>query len=367
MSQNPIGSEKYSLDTPILCIDMDRMESNIRHMADYCRQHNVQWRPHSKCHKTPAIAQMQIAAGAIGVTCPKVSEAEALALGGVRDILIANMIVGERKWERVAALRRIADPIVACDHFAQVEPLAAICRKRGVNVRVIIEVDIGLNRVGTCPGKSTTDLAQAITRLDGVTFSGIMGYEGHLLRIEDPADKTKQIQDAISILYHTKQQLEAASIPCPIVSAGGTGSFHITAKLPGVTELQAGGGIFMDPFYRNSCKVEGGLEYALTVLATVVSRPMLDRAVLDSGRKTLNPDTHLPLVVGHEDATIKRMSAEHCELTLGPKSQNLKIGDKVELVVGYGDFTTVLHDEFHTFRKNVLEAVYPIAGRGKLQ
>lgn len=362
----PIGVEKQAFDTPILCIDMDLMESNIRKMAAFCKENGVDWRPHSKCHKTPVIAQMEIAAGAIGVTSPKVSEAEVLALGGVKDILIANMIVGVQKWERVAALRRIADPIIACDHYAQVEPLAAICHKRGVNVRVIIEVDIGLNRVGSCPGKPTVELAQAISKLKGVTFAGIMGYEGHLLRIESPEEKVKQIEEAISILAHTKEQLTATGISCPIVSAGGTGSFHITAKCPGVTELQAGGGIFMDPFYRNSCQVQG-LDYALTVLATVVSRPSLDRAVLDCGRKTMNPDVHVPLVVGYEDATIKRMSAEHCELNLGSKSQDLKIGDKIELVVGYGDFTTVLHDNFFAFRNNCLEAVYPIAGRGKLQ
>lgn len=362
----PIGVEKQAFDTPILCIDMDLMESNIRKMAAFCKENGVDWRPHSKCHKTPVIAQMEITAGAIGVTSPKVSEAEVLALGGVKDILIANMIVGVQKWERVAALRRIADPIIACDHYAQVEPLAAICHKRGVNVRVIIEVDIGLNRVGSCPGKPTVELAQAISKLKGVTFAGIMGYEGHLLRIESPEEKVKQIEEAISILAHTKEQLTATGISCPIVSAGGTGSFHITAKCPGVTELQAGGGIFMDPFYRNSCQVQG-LDYALTVLATVVSRPSLDRAVLDCGRKTMNPDVHVPLVVGYEDATIKRMSAEHCELNLGSKSQDLKIGDKIELVVGYGDFTTVLHDNFFAFRNNCLEAVYPIAGRGKLQ
>jgi D-serine deaminase-like pyridoxal phosphate-dependent protein len=136
-------------------------------------------------------------------------------------------------------------------------------------------------------------------------------------------------------------------------------------KCPGITELQAGGGIFMDPFYRNDCQV-ADLEYALTVLATVVSRPTLERAVLDSGRKTMNPDVALPVVVGYPDAKIKRLSAEHCELDLGPGAQDLKIGDKVELVVGYGDFTTVLHDEFHGFRGNRLEVVWPILGRGKL-
>src|SRR5579871_6427488 len=181
--QSLVGARKPELDTPILCIDLDRMESNIRKMADSCRKHGVQWRPHEKCHKTPAIALKEIEAGAIGVTCAKVSEAEVMAAGGVRDILIANMIVGPRKLERVAALRRWADPIVACDHFAQVEPLAEVCRSRGVEVRVIIEVNLGLDRVGVTPGKDTLALAQAIDRLKGVKFAGIMGYEGHLLQI----------------------------------------------------------------------------------------------------------------------------------------------------------------------------------------
>lgn len=366
MAQSLIGTAKRDLDTPVLCIDLDRMESNIRKMAGYCREHGVAWRPHEKCHKTPAIALKEIEAGAIGVTCAKVSEAEVMAAGGVHDILIANMIVGERKWERVAALRRHADPIVACDHFAQVEPLAAVCHRRGVEVRVIIEVNLGLDRVGVQPGKDTLELAQAISKLKGVKFAGIMGYEGHLLQVAEPAEKQKKIGAAMQTLVGCKEQIAKAGIACDIVSAGGTGSYEYTAKYPGITEIQAGGGIFMDPYYRVNCQVKE-LEYALTVLATVVSRPTLERAILDSGRKTLNPDIAMPVVAGHEDATVKRLSAEHLELTLGPKSQDLKIGDKVELVVGYGDFTTVLHDEFHGFRGDRLEVVWPILGRGKLQ
>src|SRR5262245_60761916 len=171
------------------------MESNIRRMAGLCRDHGVQWRPHEKCHKTPAIALQEIAAGAIGVTCAKVSEAEVMAAGGVRDILIANMLVGEKKCERVAALCRHADPIVACDHYAQVEPLAAICRRRGVAPRVIIEVNIGLDRVGVQPGQDTLELAQAIDRLEGVKFAGLMGYEGHLLQVVEPVEKEQKIRD----------------------------------------------------------------------------------------------------------------------------------------------------------------------------
>ncbi len=366
MSQHIFGADKFSLDTPILCIDLDVMESNIEKMARYCREHGVDWRPHSKCHKTPAIAMRQIEAGAIGTTCPKTSEAEVMAQGGVRDILIANMVVGERKLERIAAMRRWADPIVACDHYAQVEPLAAVCRRRGVTVRVLIEVNIGLDRVGIRPGSDTLALAQAIDKLEGVELAGIMGYEGHLLTISDLVEKEEKIRSAMKVLVGCAESIRAAGIACDIVSAGGTGSFHITAQCPGITELQAGGGIFMDPFYRNTCQVKD-LEYALTVLATVVSRPQLDRAVLDCGRKTMNPDIHMPVLAGEHDAEVVRLSAEHCELKLGTKSQGLQIGDKVELVVGYGDFTTVLHDEFFGFRKNQLETVWPILGRGKLQ
>ena len=366
MPQSLIGARKSDLDTPALCIDLDSMQANIEKMAATCREHNVQWRPHQKCHKTPAIALLEIAAGAIGVTCAKVSEAEVMAAGGVRDILVANMIVGERKVERVAALCRWADPVIACDHFAQVEPLAACCHRNGVVVRVIMEVNLGLDRVGVQPGKDMLELAQAIDRLQGVKLAGIMGYEGHLLQIQDPQEKAQKIGESMELLVSCRDLLLKSGLDCGIVSAGGTGSYQHTVKCPGITELQAGGGIFMDPFYTAKCQVQG-LDYALTVLATVVSRPTRERAVLDSGRKTLNPDVGTPFVLHHDDAQVVRLSAEHCELKLGPKSQDLKIGDKVEIVIGYGDLTTMLHDEFHGFRGDRLEVVWPIQGRGMLQ
>ncbi|MGQ0635161.1 MAG: DSD1 family PLP-dependent enzyme [Planctomycetaceae bacterium] len=366
MSQSLIGASKQELDTPVLCIDLDRMESNIRKMADFCRAHGVHWRPHAKCHKTPAIALEQLQAGAIGVTCAKVSEAEVMAAGGVRDILIANMIVGERKLERLAALARHADPIVACDHFAQVQPLAEICRRRGVEVRVVVEVNLGLDRVGVTPGRDTLELAKAIDSLGGVKLAGIMGYEGHLLQVADLAAKERRIREAMSVLVECRDRLVAAGLACDIVSAGGTGSFQMTAKCKGITELQAGGGIFMDPYYRVNCQVRD-LDDALTVLTTVVSRPTFDRAVVDAGRKALNPEVALPIVMGFEEATVQKLNAEHGILALGPNARDLKIGDKLELIVGYGDFTTVLHDEFYGFRAGRLEVVWPILARGKLQ
>ncbi|MGH7129560.1 MAG: DSD1 family PLP-dependent enzyme, partial [Planctomycetaceae bacterium] len=308
MTQSLIGSHKLDLDTPVLCIDLDEMQANVAKMAGFIHARGKAWRPHEKCHKTPAIARLQLEAGAIGATCAKVSEAEVMAAGGVRDILIANMIVGPRKVERVASLCRWADPIVACDHFAQAEPLAAACKSAGVACRAIIEVNIGLDRVGVRPGRDAVELAQAIDRLDGVELAGIMGYEGHLLRVEDQSEKRAKIVESIGILTYCRDLLLAEGLRCDIVSAGGTGSYQITSDCEGVTELQAGGGIFADPMYQDQMHV-AGLEHALSVLATVVSRPTLDRAILDAGRKSHNPDFAAPLVKGRPDAKFVRCSA----------------------------------------------------------
>ncbi len=366
MIQEPYGEPLAELDTPALCIDLDAMERNIERMASHLRERGVSWRPHQKCHKSPAIAHKLLDAGAMGMTCAKVSDAEVMAASGVRDLLIANMIVGERKLQRLASLCRWADPVVACDHFVQAEALAEVCRRRGVTCRVIIEVDIGMNRVGVRPGRDTLELAQGIDRLDGVKLAGIMGYEGHLLRIPDPDEKRRQINEAIGTLLHCRDRLLEHGLNCEIVSAGGTGSYQITADCEGVTELQAGGGIFGDPFYLQQCGLAGH-DSALTVLATVVSRPSLTRAVLDSGKKTLYADLQLPVVKDFPDAKVQSLSAEHCLVELGPESQDWTIGDKVELFVGYADLTTVLHDRFYGIRDGIVETVWPILGRGKLQ
>ncbi len=366
MTPPPIGSCKFDLDTPTLCIDLDILEANIQKMHSFMNERGKLWRPHQKCHKTPIIAHKQIKEGAIGVTCAKVSEAEVMADAGIKDILIANMIVGKPKWERLADLCNIADPIVACDHYAQVAPLSEICKSKNVQCRVIIELNIGMDRVGIRPGRDTLDLAKAISKLEGLKLSGIMGYEGHLLAIEDQDEKRSKINDAMSVLVQNRDMILNENLNCDIVSAGGTGSYQMTSDCPGITELQAGGGIFADPLYQEQCHLRG-LDYSLSLLATVVSRPTRTRAIIDCGRKTHHPDFQAPLVKNIPGATVVQTSAEHCELSLEEKAQDLKIGDKIEIIPGYADFSTVLHNEFHAFRNDQLEAIWPILGRGKLQ
>jgi D-serine deaminase-like pyridoxal phosphate-dependent protein len=219
--------------------------------------------------------------------------------------------------------------------------------------------------VGVLPGKPAQELAQAVAALPGIELAGIMGYEGHLLQIEDQGEKAARICAALGRLVETKDRLVAAGLACPIVSCGGTGSLSFAVQQPGITEVQAGGVIFMDAFYRHMCRVEG-FHYALSLVATVVSRPAPERAIIDAGRKALNMELRMPIVMDREGIEVERLSAEHGILKLAPAAQDLKIGDRLELVPGYGDFTTVLHNQFYVFQAGQLIDIWPLAARGRL-
>ena len=359
-----LGSPIEDIETPCLVLDLDPFERNIRSMSEYCRSNGVEWRPHSKCHKSIEIARRVVDAGAIGVTCAKLGEAEVMASGGVTDLLIANPLAGDKRLRRLVELRRIADPITLVDHIDHVTALSAATESGGVSIRTLIEVDIGMARCGTAPGEPTIELARAINEAPGLDLAGIMGYEGHLLRIPDPEEKERSIARAIALLADTKALFDRAGLPCPIVSAGGTGSYHYTARQPGVTEMQAGGGIFMDLFYRDECGISD-LEIALKVHATVTSRPTKDRAIIDAGRKTLDHNIHMPEVASRDDVRFQSLSAEHGVLTVthgaGPR-----IGERIEIILGYGDMTTMLHDHFCGVRNGKLEAIWPLDARGRL-
>jgi len=365
MTSPPIGCDANDLDTPCLLVDLDAMERNIRRMVQYCRSHGVAWRPHAKSYKSSAIGRKVVEAGAIGVTCAKLGEAEVMADGGVRDLLIANPLVGHQKLGRLVALRRRADPITVVDHPDQVRGLSEAAAAGNVVLRAMIEVDIGMNRCGVAPGQPAVALARQVAASPGLDFVGIMGWEGHLVTVSDPAEKAGRIAEAVGLLRDTRSELERAGFACPIVSAGGTGSYQITARLGIATEIQAGGAIFMDLFYRNKCQV-AAQEYALTILATVTSRPTPTRAVIDAGRKTMNQELIVPEVRGRDDLRVKSLSAEHgvLEVTSGPGPA---IGDRIELIPGYGDFTTVLHDRIYGMRSDRLEVCWPLDARGRLE
>ncbi len=355
---------KFDLDTPALLVDLDVMEANIAHVADACRAQGVAWRPHVKSHKTIEIARKQIAAGAIGVTCAKLGEAEVLAAAGIHDILIANQIVGPIKVKRLMALPREADVIVSVDSEANVVELAEVAKAAGRKQRVVIEVNTGMNRAGVEPGAPAVALADIIARHPSLRLVGVMGWEAHVTAIQDPTIKAEAVAEAIALLTDSAQACREAGHDMSIVSCGGTGTLQYCVSQPGVTEVQVGGAIFNDEHYRTHYGLD--LPCALTVLATVISRPNPMRVILDAGRKAMSNDMALPRPLGLDVASVK-LSAEHAQIELSAASEIPHIGDKIELVIGYSDTTIHLHEEIVALRGGAVVAVWKVAGRGKLK
>ena len=357
-----VGRPVQDLDTPALLIDLDTMEANIQRMASYCARYRVNWRPHTKGIKVPEIAKQELAAGAFGITCAKLGEAEAMAAAGIDNILVANQIVGPIKVGRLVELSKTATVLVAVDSMANAQAMSEAAREVGVRVKVLIEVDGGMNRCGVDPGQPTVAFAQQVHELPGLELQGVMAWEGHTAGMSDMAEKRPAVKAAVGVLTDTADQVRAAGLPCKIVSCGGTGTYQITATLPGVTEIQAGGGIFGDLTYQSwGVDHRGGL----SVLGTVVSRPTPDRIVTDTGFKALGWQRVSSLPKALDSVDDVRLSAEHCRITLGAANNSVRVGDKIELIASYGDATVFLHDELHGVRNGVVETVWPVFPRSR--
>jgi D-serine deaminase-like pyridoxal phosphate-dependent protein len=363
MVLSPIGTAKVDLDTPALCLDIEVVERNIRHMADYFCESSVRLRPHCKTHKSPALARMQLAAGAIGITCAKLGEAEVMATAGIKDILIANEVVGERKIARLVNLAAYTDVIVAVDNPGNVGDLNRAAVGKGVSLRVLVEVDIGHGRCGVLPGQPALELAKVVMASPGLRLAGLMGYEGHAIMIPDPEERRAVTEASLALLTGTADLLRANGVPVEIVSGGGTGTYFITGEFPGMTELQVGSYITMDRQYREEV-AEIDFEYGLTVLSTVVHVRGSDHAICDAGLKTMTQDFGMPLVIDPPGWELTGLSEEHGHLRRvdGPP---LHVGAKVEIVPNHGCTTINLHDFYQVVREGVLEAVWPVAARGR--
>jgi len=363
-NQEQIGAAVESIDTPFLKLDLDIFEANIRFMSSYCRDHQCDWRPHSKAHKCPQIAQMQMAAGATGITCAKLSEVELMVEHGINHILLANQLTAQSKWNRLAQLQSRAEVIATIEDPAMV-PLAAEASKRsGLTIPLLIELDIGMGRVGVSPGERTLALAQQIAATDGLNLRGLMGYEGHVLSLEPEAAKKEACIESINHLLSSRDLLAKNGLSAEIISAGGTGSFAHTAAINGVTEVQAGGGIFMDTKYRDEFHV-AELQIALTLFASVTSiRP--GQVVTDSGFKSMSAHHGAPQVCNRSDLELQYLSAEHGVFSLVEGAVLPKLGERLEFALGYTDSTTFLHDFFWGVRQGKVERILPILGRGLL-
>ena len=365
-----IGRAISDIDTPALLIDLDAFESNLAALNRSIAGRGMRVRAHAKTHKCPEIALRQIAAGAIGVCCQKVGEAEAMVEGGVSDVVVSNEVVGPSKLERLARLARRAKIGVCADDAGNIEAIGAAAGSAGVTLDVYVEIDVGARRCGVAPGDAAVALARSVLASPALRFAGLQAYHGSAQHIRTMADRRAAIERAAAAVRATRAALERSGIACPIVAGAGSGSYMFEIESGAWNELQPGSYVFMDADYaRNEWAAPlPRFEHALFVLSTVMSHPEPGRAVLDAGLKASSVDSGLPTVWRVPGVRYTRPSDEHGVLELDADAPALQLGQKLLLVPGHCDPTVNLHDWYVCVRggmeQGVVEALWPITARG---
>jgi len=363
-----IGMSLDEVDTPALVIDLDAFERNLRRLAARVQGTGVRLRPHAKTHKCPIIALQQIELGAVGVCVQKVSEAEAMVYGGVRDVLVTNEVVGRQKLRHLMALAHIARIGVCVDDPAQIADLEAAAGEAGVALPVHVEINMGGNRCGVEPGAPALDLARRIGDTRHLRFAGLQAYHGSAQHLRGWAERQQAIKGAAEKAAATRDLLAANGIACPNITGAGTGTFEFEAAGGVYTELQCGSYIFMDADYGRNLDPDGAptqaFEPSLFVWATVMSRPAAERAIVDAGLKALAFDSGPPVVWDEPAAIYERASDEHGRLAIATATNRLNLGDKLRLVPGHCDPTVNLYDWYVGIRGDRVESLWPITARG---
>lgn len=345
------------LRTPTLLLDLDAFDRNVARIGRTIAHGGKRWRPHVKAIRSADLARRLLAAGARGVTCATIDEAQAMVGGGIDDVLIASQVIQAAELQQLARLNRHAQVAVAVDALAQVLPLAHAARSAGVTIPVVIEVDVGLSRAGVAPGPAAAALAHGLAQEDGLRFEGLMAWEGHTTRVAAGA-RRNAIVGAVGLLTESARLCAAAGLLPRVVSCGGTGTFETTATLDGVTEIQAGGGVFGDLRCREDFGID--LEAAMRLRASVLARPTPTRIVCDAGWKSLAVYPKAPRVLGIAGAARIAHSASHLTLELDAGAVSPAIGAPIEFDIGYADATVFLHREIVGLRGTRIETRFAL-------
>jgi len=363
-----VGDAVDDIDTPALVVDLDPFERNLDLMANAARSAGVALRPHAKAHKCPDIADLQIEGGAVGICCQKVGEAEAFVAAGIRDVLVTNEIVGAAKLARLAALAKDATIGVLVDDADNVRHLGAAARDAGTTLDVLVEIDVGMKRCGIAPGAAAVALAETVVRTPGLRFRGLHAYHGSAQHLRAPAERRDAIATVVRLARETKAAIEAAGVPCPVVTGAGTGTWQLERDSGVFTELQPGSYAFMDvDYHRNALAPdEHDFEQSLYVLASVMSAPVRERAIVDAGLKAFAFDSGPPQVWHAPGLDYVKASDEHGVLTVAAGRDPPLPGDRVWLIPGHCDPTVNLYDWIVGVRGSRVECVWPVAARGAL-
>ena len=370
-----VGMALAEVDTPALLIDLDAFERNLQRMADFIAKSGVRLRAHAKTHKSPIIAARQIALGAVGVCCQKVSEAEVLVEGGIGDVLVSNEVAGTAKLDRLATLAHRAKIGVCTDDIDNVAEIEAAAAKAGATIDVLVEIDVGAKRCGTAPGAPAARIAERVAKSRHLRFAGLQAYQGSAQHVREASARKEHIARAVGHVEATLAALRSVGLESRIIAGGGTGTYEHEAASRVYNELQAGSYVFMDADYARNKRADGGpfdtYEHALFAYATVMSMPAPEHAVLDAGLKTFSVDSGMPLPWQLPGAIYQRPSDEHGILDLSGYGGRLRRGAKVALVPGHCDPTVNLHDWYVGVRgfagsEARVECLWPVAARGAL-
>jgi D-serine deaminase-like pyridoxal phosphate-dependent protein len=363
---------RWRLNTPSLIVDLDLLDQNIAKMAGLCRQQGIALRPHAKTHKSIEIARRQLNAGAIGICCAKLGEAEVLAAGGIESLLITSPVVTGEGCRRLAALNRLCpDLMVVTDTEANAADLADVGAASGRPLKVLIDLDVGQHRTGIAPGDGATALAKAIVAAPGLGLAGIQGYAGHLMHIHDRHERKAATLAVMALLSGTRAALEGQGIPCPIVTGGGTGTFDLDPSAAVLTDLQAGSYIFMDVQYDDVWETGGEqvpFRTSLFVQTTVISAPLAGSATTDAGLKAFATDAGPPrIVAGAPEGTLYLFRGdEQGGLDCGGRDVPA-VGATIACAVPHCDPTVNLYDHYHVVRGDTLIDIWPVDARGRSQ
>jgi D-serine deaminase-like pyridoxal phosphate-dependent protein len=357
------------LDTPALVIDLDKVERNVARMADYCRRHDLNLRPHTKTHKMPALAKKQVENGASGITVAKLGEAEIMVESGLDHLLVAFPIVGPPKAERLAALCERADVTAALDSFESAEFIARSTRQRGVKAGILVEVDVGFRRCGVQDDRAALRLAQCILDSPSLDFRGFLFYPGSYVTQEKQEEQLGRVNASLERLLET---FGKHGIGVSVVSGGSTPTARFSHRFSGLTEIRPGTYIFND---RNTM-LHGAAELddcAAAVLVTVVSKAVPGKVIVDGGSKTFSSDpclagnTGFGLIKEDPQAVFAAMNEEHGHLDISRSGRGYAIGEKLTIVPNHICATVNLHNEVFFVRRETVESVCPVAARGKIR
>jgi D-serine deaminase-like pyridoxal phosphate-dependent protein len=368
-------TSKDHLDTPVVTIDLDIMERNISRLAEIARANQIQLRPHIKTHKIPEIADLQLKAGAVGITCAKIGEAEVMIeKSKATDIFIAYQIVGAEKIRRLLKLAehpKLKKLSIGADSVEVAQPISDAARRRGLKIPVILKTDVGYPRTGVRSGQPTLDLARKIEKMPGLKLAGIYTYEGQVYQAKTPREMRPLALGACQRLIETAELLRKSGIAVDTVSVGATPAARFTSKFPGITELRCGTYIFNDQM-QLLCGSAKAKDCALTIVATVVSVPSSDRAVIDAGSKSVTSESVskfgvFGLIKGRPDLRFTDANEEHGMLKMVSSRRKLKVGDRLEIIPNHVCPVMNLHDEAVGIRNGRVECVWAIAARGKIR